>query len=173
MFDGLRPEARAALLRWRGLGLAVVPLVLGFWWGLTSFGILRWLGWTLVIVGLALGWTAVQRLRFQRGSDGPGVVEIRERQVAYLGPLSGGVVNLDDLSELRLDPTSDPAHWLLLSPGQTVAIPVTALGAEALFDLFATLPGIRTGPMLSHLSRLPEAPQIIWQRAPDQPRRLH
>ena len=41
---------------------------------------------------------------------------------------------------------------MLVQPGQPpLQIPLTATGAEALFDAFATLPGIRTERMLREM----------------------
>ena len=54
-------------------------------------------------------------------------------------------------------------------------IPVNAAGADALFDAFATLPGLRTERMLSELSEDGRAAVVIWERTPLRPQavRLH
>jgi hypothetical protein len=95
------------------------------------------------------------------------VVQIRERRLAYFGPLDGGVMDAEDLLRLELDPSSHPApSWVLTGQGgQRLAIPVNAANAEALFDVFAALPDIQTSLMLDVLSRTPDARVIIWQRA--------
>lgn len=164
MTDFLRPEARAALWRWREVLVSAAILVLGFWWAASSFGVMRWLGAIVATIGLALGIAAVQRVRFAQGGGGAGVVQIRERRLAYFGPLTGGVIDLDDLTRVELDGGGRPAHWLLTGHGaQSLAIPVDAEGADDLFDVFAALPGIRTGRMLDVLRRTPDARVIIWQ----------
>jgi hypothetical protein len=177
--DFLRPAARAALWRWREVlsGLAVAGL--GLWWAITAYAIMRWLGFALVAGGLALVWTGWQRLRFARGGGGAGVVQIDERRLAYFGPLTGGVIDLDDLSRLVLDPTGHPTHWLLTAKGgNSLSIPVNAEGADQLFDLFAALPGIRTERMLDLLARAPTTRVTVWAAdkvalpTPDRPR-LH
>ena len=169
----LRPEALSLLRRWRGvLGGAVVAAI-GLWWIFTSFGVLSWIGWVVLAAGLALAFTGLQRLRFATGQDGPGVVSITEGQVAYFGPLTGGVVAVRDLSALTLDPSGTPAHWVLSQPDQPdLHIPLTAEGAEALFDAFATLPGLRTEYMLTQMRRLPDHPTVIWQRRQSAPSHL-
>jgi len=44
-------------------------------------------------------------------------------------------------------------------------IPVDADGADALFDAFASLPGLKTEHMLGQLRAAPDRPVLIWQRA--------
>lgn len=176
MSDLLRPAVRTALRRWRELGFAALVIVLGFWAGMASFGFVRWLAFGLAAFGVALTLVAVQRLRFGigaggPGAGGPGVVEVDERQLAYFGPLCGGVIAVGDLARVDLDPTGKPAHWVLTDlAGQTLYIPVDASGTDALFDVFAALPGIRTGRMLEALRGNPGQRVLIWQRSA--PRRL-
>ncbi|SMY06828.1 hypothetical protein [Flavimaricola marinus] len=168
MSEFLRPEARAALWRWREVGFAALVLATGLRWGLASFGALQIVGWALAVVGAGLGVVALRRLRFSQGGGGPGVVQINERRLAYFGPLSGGVMDMDDLIRLELDGTARPAHWRLTGQGEHLAIPVNAEGADALFDVFASLPGLRTDRMLETLGKKPETVVLIWQaRAPD------
>lgn len=162
----MRPEARAALWRWRevlcGLGLAAV----GLWWGIDSFGLLQWLGYALLILAGAVLVMGLQRARFRSGTGGPGVVRVDEGQVAYFGPLTGGVVAICDLSALKLDPMGEPAHWVLSTSGAPdLHIPLNAEGAEALFDAFAALPGLRTEHMLAQMRRLPDHPTVIWRKS--------
>lgn len=165
MAEFLRPEARAALWRWRELYVALALLVVGLWWGITTFGILKWLGIAMVITSAALAVAAIQRGRFRQGAGGAGVVQIDERRLSYFGPLTGGVIDMDDVTQLELDASGKPPHWVLTAPGaQRLAIPVDAEGADTLFDLFATLPGIRTGGLLDALSRTGNVQVIIWQR---------
>jgi hypothetical protein len=163
----IRPDARAALWRWRevltGAGLAC----LGLWWTLGLTGILHWLGYAVLLVAGAMTIMGVQRARFRHGGGGPGVVRVDEGQVAYFGPLTGGIVAIRDLDSLTLDPTGHPAHWVLSQSGAPdLHIPVNVEGAEALFDAFAALPGLRTEHMLAQMQRLPAFPTVIWQKAP-------
>ncbi len=166
----VRPEARAALWRWREVLTALSVLALGLWWALATGGILRWLGYALIAIALVLLAAGTQRVRFRVARQGPGAVRVDEGQVAYFGPLTGGAVALSELSELSLDPRGTP-HWVLRQPGQPdLHIPLTADGADDLFDAFASLPGIRTERMLAQMRRHPDHPVVIWQ-APR--RRLH
>lgn len=172
----IRPEARAALARWQEVLAGLAVAALGLYWALfTGGGLLHWIGWLLVAGGGLLIAAGVQRARFRQGQDGPGVVQVVEGRVSYFGPMTGGIVDLEALSALELDPSADPAHWVLRQPGQPpLEIPLTAKGADALFDVFASLPGIRTEHMLRQMQGGARARVIIW-RHPDAPapRRLH
>lgn len=166
MADFFRPEARAVIWRWRDVIVACCIMTLGLWWAWGSFGILRWLGAALTVFGAVLIFTGFQRARFRQGAGGPGVVQLDERRLSYFGPLSGGMIALEDISKLEFDPFGHPApHWVVTGPELAqIAIPTTAEGAEALFDVFAGLPGIRTEALLTVLSRTPDTRVVIWER---------
>ena len=162
--SAIRPEIRAALWRWREVLAALALAALGVWWGLASFGIVQWLGWGLVALGAGLAFAAAQKVRFRPLSDGAGVVTLDERRVTYLGPLDGGVADLDLM--VQLDITPAPAWRLINADGNYVDIPTNALGVEALFDVFNALPGIKTEYMLSLLNTPRTAKMTVWM-APD------
>jgi len=166
MSDFLRLEAKAQLWRFRDALMGSGVALLGLYWGLTRFGILSWIGWLMLAGGIVWAVAGLQRARFRQGEDGPGVVQIRERRFAYFGPLDGGVMDVDDLSKLEIDPSSHPApSWVLTGVGgQRLAIPINATGAEELFDVFAALPNIQTNVVLDVLSRTPDARVTVWQR---------
>ena len=161
----IRPQARAALWRWREVLTGVGVGILGISWVLGPGGLLGWLGWVLVVAGVALVVIGVQRARFRAGMGGVGVVQVDEGQVSYFGPLNGGSTAMSDLSKLSLDPRMKPKHWVLEQPGQPpVFIPVNATGVDALFDVFAALPGLKTERMLSVLGDEGTRPIVIWQK---------
>jgi len=168
-----RPEARAALWRWREVLTGVALAGIGLWWVLTTIGLLHWLGYLALALAAATLIIGLQRARFRGHGGGPGIVTVDEGQVAYFGPLTGALVAIRDLRQLTLDPLGRPAHWVLSAPDQPdLYIPLNAEGAEALFDAFATLPGLRTEHMLAQMHRLPEHPTVIWQRPQTTPARL-
>ena len=173
----IRPAAVAALRRWREALVGLAALVLGLnWIFLPGGGVLHWVGYVVALAGGILVVAGVQRVRFRQGGGGPGIVQVVEGRVSYFGPLSGGIVDLQDLRLLSLDRAAHPAHWLLHVPGQPpLAIPVTAEGADELFDAFATLPGIRTEHMLRQLQAADAHAVVIWQSAETESaiRRLH
>lgn len=166
MGDFLRPEVRDFFWRWREVLLAGVVLLFGIWWVLTGIGINVWLGYIFSAIGIAWGIAGIQRARFAQDGDGPGVVQIRERRLAYFGPLDGGIMDVADLSRLEIDPTSHPdPSWVLTSiEGQVLNIPINAKGAEDLFDVFASLPDIKTNTVLDVLSHTPDARVTVWNR---------
>ncbi|MDU9002261.1 hypothetical protein [Sedimentitalea todarodis] len=172
----IRPELRAALWRWREALAGVALMVLGLWWMLGPGGLLGWVGGALVLGGLAQGFVGVQKARFRSGGGGPGVVQVDEGQITYFGPLGGGAVAVADLRSIALHPAGRLAHWVLDQPGQPeLQIPVNAEGSEALFDVFAALPGIRTERMLAELQNRSPHPVVIWSRGRLRPehQRLH
>ncbi len=161
----VRPEARLALTRWRTVIVSALVIALGLWWALTSVGPIAWIGGTVALAGIASLVAALQRMRFHAGRDGPGVVRIDEGAIAYFGPLNGGVVARSEITTLALDRSAKPAHWALSQPGQPdLMIPLNAAEADGLFDVFASLPGIRTERMLSEMHSGTADRVVIWQR---------
>lgn len=161
-----RPEVRALLWRWRemlgGIGLVLVGL-----WLVAGPGFLLAVpGYALMISGVLFGWLGVQRARFRGADGGAGAVQVVEGQVTYFGPLTGGTVALRELDRLSLERQMFPAHWKMEQQGQpALLIPVNAEGSEALFDAFATLPGLRTERMLHELGTTQRQAVVIWQKA--------
>ncbi len=169
----VRPEARAALWRWREMLAAGAMALVALSWIAGPGGLLGWVGWVLLAASVALAVVGVQRARFRTGTGGPGVVTVDEGRIVYMGPLTGGVVAAREMERLTLDPTARPPHWLLEQPGEpALQIPVSAEGSESLFDVFATLPGIRTERMLSELNGGARHPVVIWERTPSRPTHL-
>lgn len=166
----VRPEARAALWRWREVLVGLVLLLIGVFFTF-RIGIVFYIGCVLIALGATLIVAGIQRSRFRRGAGGPGVVTLIEGQIAYFGPLSGGTVAVEDMTELAIDPTGRPTHWLLKDHLTEIAIPETAEGAEKLFDVFATLPGLSTERMLAALERA-NTRTTIWRAAAIR-RRMH
>ena len=165
-----RPEARAQLWRWREVIAAAGVVLIGIWMVAGPGLLLAIPGYALILGGVALAWLGVQRGRFRGADGGAGAVQVAEGQVSYFGPLTGGTVALREMDSLTLDGAMFPAHWRLTQRGQpALLIPVNAAGAEALFDAFATLPGLRTERMLFELRKTRHDAVVIWERAPLRP----
>ena len=172
----IRPELRDALWRWREVIAAAAVVALGLW--VASGG-----GWVLVPFGLGLAGLAAglavqawRRMRFAQGADAPGVVEVDEGQISYMGPALGGFVSVPELVEVRLVTLRGRRLWRLRqADGQALLVPVDAAGAGALFDVFATLPGMDMPGLLAALAPegrsggtglvAGEAMRVVWRRA--------
>ncbi|WP_425041025.1 hypothetical protein [Primorskyibacter sp. S187A] len=161
----VRDEARAALWRWRETLAGVFVVLLGLYWILRGYGLLYWVGFPVLLAGVALLWAGVPRGRFRGARGGPGVVQIVEGQVSYFGPLTGGMVDLTELKSLDLDATGHPAHWELRgAEAPALHIPVTAQGADTLFDAFQSLPGLSTARLMAALSHR-DGRHAVWRRS--------
>ncbi len=172
----IRPEVTELIWRGREVIWAGLVVVAGAW--LISLG-----GLLLVPVGLAVGGIGLvlaimawRRMQFEQTTAAPGLVELDEAQVGYLGPEIGGFLSLEELVELRLLSLRGRRLWRLKqADGQALLIPVDAKGAERLFDAFANLPGMDSGALVAALdpNSLPAGPaltlaaqtRVIWRRA--------
>ncbi|AVO38351.1 hypothetical protein [Pukyongiella litopenaei] len=160
----IRPEARAALWRWREVLAGGAALALGTSWVAGPGGLLGWVGWIVVLAGAALVLAGVQRARFRFGGGGPGLVQVDEGRVVYFGPLGGGSVDVADLAALDYDPRSHPPVWVLCQRGRPeIFVPITADGAEALFDVFSALPGLQIETLIRDRDRAGSRVRL-WQR---------
>ena len=173
----VRPGAKAAIARWREALIGAGLMALGLYWNLwLTPGLLTWVGLVVVLLGTALFFAGLQKGRSRLGGGGPGVVQIIERRIGFFGPLNGGIVDLDNVTSLTFDPTEHPPHWVIThDTGPALHIPINAEGADALFDAFASLPGLSPGRMAS-ISRQEGMQQVVlWRRADLQERiaRLH
>ncbi|THD75984.1 hypothetical protein E7681_05945 [Thalassobius vesicularis] len=161
----IRSGAADTLKRWAEPLIAVAITGFGLWWALTGFALIRWLGVAVTVLGVALLVLGIRRARFWRGGQGAGHVEVDEGAIAYFGPLGGGVIGANALHSLRLVTRDGARSWELRAPGQDpLQVPVDANGAEALFDVFANLPGIDMRRLLRALDETGPQDVVIWVR---------
>jgi hypothetical protein len=165
----IRAASAAALHRYREVIAAGAAAAGGLW--LAAQGGFLPVAFGLALSGLGAFWavTALRRLRFQQGIGAPGVVDVDEGQIGYLGPgiggQAGGYVALDDLVELRLIRVHGARLWRLKQgDGQALLIPVAAAGSERLFEAFAVLPGFRTQALVEALDAGPGEDRVVWRR---------
>lgn len=162
----IRPDLAARLHRAReaiGAGLA---LAFGAWIATRGGWLLAALGGAIALTGAGLLVAALQRLRFAPRSQGPGVVEVDEGQIAWFGPGIGGFVSVADLAELGLITVQGLRVWRLRQgDGQLLLVPVDAQGAGQLYDALTTLPGIEGHRLLAALDTPADTP-LIWRRDP-------
>lgn len=167
----IRPEVWNGIWRWREALFGIFMACCGMFWAVSQQGILAAVGTSLAIVGALIIFAGIQRTRFRVGAGGPGVVQVHERLVTYYGPFDGGSISIDALESVKLDPTSKPAAWVLQEVGgQPISVPTNAENADLLFDVFATLDGIKTENMLAKLRSNPQETVQIWHESQ---RRLH
>ncbi|GAB5447783.1 hypothetical protein [Gymnodinialimonas sp.] len=161
-----RPEAKAALARWREVIIAGVIMALGLWIALRPGGmIVTGFGYVLIGLGAVAMVPAVRRARFVTGGDGPGVVQIDEGRILFMGPETGGAMALDDLSVLSVRRSRDGSSaWVLADATQLLVIPVDAAGADALFDAFAALPGLHIDRVIAAVQSRTHGSQRLWAR---------
>jgi hypothetical protein len=168
----IRPELRAALWRWRDILIGVALMVFGVWAMVWPGGLLGAIGGFVALTGFGVALTGLQRWRFRAPRDGPGTVDVDEGQVTYFGPLTGGAVALREVTELALVRAGQTPHWRLSAGEEHLFIPVDADGADALFDAFTTLPGLKVQSMLSALEDGSDTDIVIWTRAEAPPHRV-
>ena len=166
----IRPEVQQGLARWREALLGAGVTALGLWGVAATHGYIPWLAGVLALLGLAITFAGIQRARFRNGAGGIGVVKVDEGQIGYFGPFTGGAVALTEIHRLSLDTATRPPSWRLAQHGQPdLLIPLDAEGAEALFDIFAALPGLKTQKLVSEVQRAASSesphPVVIWDRA--------
>lgn len=143
----IRPEARAALWRWREVMAACAMALLGGWWALRGFGAMALLGWALLLLGALALIAGLQRARVRPRAGGAGVIELDEGQLAYLHPAGGGMVALPAVIRIEIEttgagPADDDLFWRFTeSGGHMLRIPAAAVGAEKLLDALASFPG--------------------------------
>ncbi|MEZ5796017.1 MAG: hypothetical protein R3D63_00055 [Paracoccaceae bacterium] len=171
----IRPEAMARLRRWSEPATGAVLLAIGLW--VASRG-----GWLLALAGgglaaMGAGWLVLglRRMRFAAGTEAPGLVELDEGRITYLGPQMGGSISLPDLIEIRLLSLRGRRAWRLRqADGQVLQVPLDAAGAGVLFDAFSALPGLGSAALVAALdgpaatgTSLPagnSADRLVWRR---------
>lgn len=159
-----RPKAIAFLIRWQEVTAAAMFAAFGLWLVVLGGYFLGPLGAICLLLAGGWGLLALRRMRFQRPVDAPGLVEVDEGQVGYLGPSFGGYVALRELIEIRVINLHRQRHWRLKqADGQVLLIPIAATGAESLFDAFAALPGVDMSALVAALDA-PNDTQVVWRR---------
>lgn len=171
----IRPEVIALLRRSSEACTAGMVLLCGLWLIWLGGYLLTPLGTLIGALGVAWLILSLRRMRFAQTVDAPGVVEVDEGQIGYLGPELGGFVALPDLVELRLITLRGRRLWRLKqSDGQALLIPVDAAGADRLFDAFTSLPGMDSLALVdalttksatgSHALTVAGETKTIWRR---------
>lgn len=162
----IRPELLAQILRWREAAIGGGAALLGLYWTLFDGGVMRWVGVAFVLGGTAILREGVARGRRPRDGGGPGIVDVNERQIAYLSGHGGGTVSLEALDRVAVEvPQAGTPHWLIEgSDGTRLEIPLDAEGAGQVFDAIAALPGVTHAETLAATRASAPGSRTLWQR---------
>lgn len=157
----LRPGAAAFLTRWRETALWAFLTLIGLYWLLGGSG---WFFWLAAIVWGSVGlWLLrsafLSALAAGRGAA-PGVVSIDEQRISYFGPVTGGVISIDEIDHIGIDHGGKGWQVSSRDSGISLTIPMAATGAEGLIDAFAALPGFSPARALT----MAGAGVTIWRR---------
>jgi hypothetical protein len=167
----LRPEITRWFARWAESVGAVILAVAGLWFlwrGFKRFNtVLELIGLVLLVLGAAAFWASFQRTRFARAKQGPGLVEVTERQISYMTPFGGDSIDLDAITRLELRSGVDRERsWVLTqTAGPTLFIPVNAAGADRLFDAFSALPDMDSARLVAAVNATGDQRDVIWRVA--------
>ncbi|MXQ09299.1 hypothetical protein GQ651_15750 [Alphaproteobacteria bacterium GH1-50] len=158
----IRPEVSAGLMKWREVLSGAAILIVAVLLMRNGLGARFWFGGLIGALGLGLVVSGIPRARARLGGGGAGVVDIDERRITYFGPVQGGAMALDDLSRIAAGPGR---NWVLTSvEGDTLTIPMTAEGADQLFDAFAALPGISQSRLVQATGGAVDTRRVIWEK---------
>ena len=162
----LRPEAMHALSRWSEILAALAAGLVGVWLATLGGPVMLALGGLMVAVALLLAVFAWRRMRFRMDVGAPGVVAVDEGRISYMGPVTGGAVDLAELVEIEvIDVAGGRRCWRIRqADGQMLLVPMAAAGAAALYDHFAALPGMETKVLMSALGGDALNGRRIWAR---------
>lgn len=162
----IRPEVGSLLRRWSEVIAAALVLGLGLWIAARPGPVVQGFGYVLSALAALALIPAIRRARFAVAGQGPGVVQVIEGRVLYMGPITGGAVSLGEMTTLSIRRDhEDGAAWILTEPGQMLVIPVDAAGAEALFDAFTSLPGLDASRLVAARQGRRIGSQTLWRRA--------
>lgn len=177
----LRPEATRLVLRWLETAVYAALTAAALLWIMGDAGWrgpARWIvGGACLAAGLWLTRSAALSALARGEAIAPGVVQIDERRIAYLGPETGGVASLDDIEEIEIW-APEPAYWRygtewIFRWSQTepaLIVPAAAKGADELIDACAALPGFSPSRALAALGAAEGGRVTIWRRGAGAPR---
>lgn len=169
----IRPDAALLLRRWGEALAGGGAILLGLWLFLGARGLPAVMGGALVAIGAVLLASGVRRARFATDVASPGLVEVDEGRITYLGPVMGGSVEIDDVEAVTFRRTATgEAFWRIAhAAGPSLAIPEGAAGSERLLDALVALPGLAPGAMVRAVRRPGPVTVVVWRRVAPEDRR--
>ncbi|CTQ49788.1 hypothetical protein [Jannaschia donghaensis] len=162
----IRPEAAARLTRWREALIGAAAMALGAWLWLAFDGLPALFALAALLIGVVLVVSGIRAARFRSTDLSPGIVGVDEGRITYMGPLTGGLVELDELTQIAFHrPTTGDAYWRLSHrQGEPLIIPEGAAGSDKLLDALAPLPGLDTGAMVRAVQTRTPRTITVWRR---------
>ncbi len=169
----LRPEVETFVRIWREplvLGALIIFSLLLFRHGQNRADVtLQFLG-LLIGIPFALAFIpAIRTVRLRRNRQDPGLIEVAERQITYLGPHLGGSVSVDAISRIEIivtdaGPYAPDVFWTLFhNDGPALSVPSNAEGADHLLDAFAALPGFDYHQAILAMGATSPSTFLIWK----------
>jgi hypothetical protein len=173
----VRPDLVARLRPWREVLLWGAVLSAGLWLvvrGVQAGAVLVFaLGVVLAVAGGGLVVTGLRRRRLQGQVPDEGVVAIEEARIGYLGPRSGGFLDLDSLERVEIVTDGQRPAWRLVGQGEdALRIPIGARGAEGIYDALAGFVALDEEALHAALSTRRPGRFPVWVRAEVAPPRL-
>lgn len=170
----VRSEVARELGRWREMIGALLGVAFGLWLAALGGPAMLVIGGAVALAFLALALIAWRRTRFRLEVSAPGVVEVDEGRISYMGPAMGGTVALNDLVEIEvMEVAGSRRCWRIRQgDGQMLLIPLASAGADRLYDHFATLPGADPRRLMFALDGELSRPRTVWRRSGDVPAAL-
>lgn len=144
----IRPEVETFLRSYGEVFAGILLAAFGLYFVMQTGWVLQGLGGVLIFTGITIAYTAYRRARFPHASDGPGVVEVDERQISYFAAFAGGTVSIEALARISIvtqdaGPMGYDTVWHFEEDGGgALHVPASASGIERLFDAFAPLNGV-------------------------------
>ncbi|PTX54924.1 hypothetical protein C8N43_3747 [Litoreibacter ponti] len=167
----IRPEIVTFFTRYAEVIAGGLLAILGIW--IVTSSSLFWSAIGIILAIIGGGWAggAWRRIRLSaQDHDGPGVVEVDERQITYFAPYEGGAVSINDLARVTIlttdkGPAVEDVHWLLEeNGGGRLVIPNSAEGADQLFDALAPLKGVDFDTAIKAMGSTANASFVIWAK---------
>lgn len=174
-----RPEAVAGLDRWKGILLALGVLIAGVWLTVRGFrsgdlplsglGLALGLGASMTTMAFAQRMRLFRRLESWWPAGGRSMVEVDEREIRVFGSEGLAILSLERLERIDIRGSEGLGLCWVLDRSATgrppVTIPISAIGADQLFDAFAALPEIDL-TRLVEVSRTPPGETVtVWRRS--------
>lgn len=166
----IRPEAAKFLRSYAEVFAGGLIALIGLYNILRPGWVLQALGVVCILAGGAIAYTAFRRARFPAAKDGPGVVEVDERQISYFSAYSGGAVSIEALARIRIEttdsgPWGEDMYWIFEEDGgNTLHIPASASNIEGLFDAFSALDGVNYDAVTKATGSTENGEFLIWSK---------